>query len=274
MDPREFISSGIIESYLLGSATESEAREVIRMAGLYPEVRKEIDLVEKTLFEFAAKHKKTPPADVKQKILNVISAQGSGNGQVLPLYPEEIVGSRRREKLLSYLIAACIVLLIVSTFVNLMFYSKISRLQQQVSNFVSEKERLVFQVSNQQHQLELAQTQMNVAMNPRFTKVMLNGLEKSPKSLAAVYWNAETQEVYMHVYFLPNPMPDKQYQLWAIVDGKPVDAGMLELDPSSMMMHSMKPIGHPAAFAVTLEKMGGSPVPTMEDMYMLGKVSP
>ena len=79
----------------------------------------------------------------------------------------------------------------------------------------------------------------------------------------------------MHVYSLPTPASDKQYQLWAIVDGKPVDAGMLDTNPATMMMHVMKPIGgQPIAFAVTLEKMGGSPGPTMSEMYLMGKVAP
>jgi anti-sigma-K factor RskA len=61
----------------------------------------------------------------------------------------------------------------------------------------------------------------------------------------------------------------KQYQLWAIVDGKPVDAGMIG-DCEGLC--KMKVIDHAEAFAVTLENAGGSPAPTLTAMFVLGKV--
>ena len=35
----------------------------------------------------------------------------------------------------------------------------------------------------------------------------------------------------------------------------------------------MKVINHAEAFAITLEKQGGSKTPTMSEMYVMGKVS-
>ena len=52
----------------------------------------------------------------------------------------------------------------------------------------------------------------------------------------------------------------KQYQLWAIVDGKPVDAGVIN---NCIGLCKMKKIDHAEAFAITLEKEGGSPTPTL-----------
>ena len=39
----------------------------------------------------------------------------------------------------------------------------------------------------------------------------------------------QSKDVYLLVNHLPKPVPDKQYQLWAIVDGKPVDAGIFDM---------------------------------------------
>ena len=73
---------------------------------------------------------------------------------------------------------------------------------------------------------------------------------------------------------LPQAAPEKQYQLWAIVDGKPVDAGMVEesADASGKLLLKMHNIPEAQAFAITLEKKGGSPTPTMEAMFVVGKV--
>ena len=67
------------------------------------------------------------------------------------------------------------------------------------------------------------------------------------------------------------PAKDKQYQLWAIIDGKPIDAGMMDIEAPGAI-HKMKSITGAQAFAVTLEKKGGSANPTMNAMYLMGNV--
>ncbi|MBN9338222.1 MAG: anti-sigma factor, partial [Chryseobacterium sp.] len=61
-----------------------------------------------------------------------------------------------------------------------------------------------------------------------------------------------------------------EYQLWAISDGKPVSAGMYSEDKDSKIVLSNIP--NAQAFAITLEKRGGSPVPTMENMFVIGNI--
>ncbi len=68
---------------------------------------------------------------------------------------------------------------------------------------------------------------------------------------------------------LPTPPTDKQYQLWALVDGKPVDAGMItDLED----LQAMKEMPEAQAFAITLEPKGGSVNPTLEQLYVIGNV--
>jgi anti-sigma-K factor RskA len=72
---------------------------------------------------------------------------------------------------------------------------------------------------------------------------------------------------------MPNKMPQaasgKQFQLWAIVDNKPVDAGVID---ACTGLCKMKNIPRASAFAITLEKKGGSATPSLDQMYVLGKV--
>jgi len=71
---------------------------------------------------------------------------------------------------------------------------------------------------------------------------------------------------------LPVPASDKQYQLWAILDGKPVDLGMLDFDlkQKKLLVH-MKNTRGAQAFAITLEKKGGNSTP-QGTMYVMGKL--
>jgi anti-sigma-K factor RskA len=101
-------------------------------------------------------------------------------------------------------------------------------------------------------------------------KIELKGVEKHPNMLAEVYWDS-SKKVYLDIKNLPAAPTGKQYQLWAIVDGKPVDMGMYD-SKKSIAIQAMKSVENPQAFAITLEKEGGNPTPTMEEMYVMGTI--
>ena len=64
---------------------------------------------------------------------------------------------------------------------------------------------------------------------------------------------------------------ENQYQLWAIIDGKPVDAGVFDNNFKGLL--KMKDVGTGAAtFAVTIEPRGGRQTPTLETMQVAGNV--
>ena len=58
-------------------------------------------------------------------------------------------------------------------------------------------------------------------------KIQMNGIKGKEKNTATVYWDTRTKEVYLIPANMEKVPEGKQYQLWAIVDGKPVDAGIM-----------------------------------------------
>jgi anti-sigma-K factor RskA len=64
-----------------------------------------------------------------------------------------------------------------------------------------------------------------------------------------------------------------QYQLWAWVDGKPTDAGTFDMNEQGTHFMKLKTVPRAEAFAVTLEKKGGSETPDMNAVYVMGKVT-
>ena len=115
---------------------------------------------------------------------------------------------------------------------------------------------------------------INLMKNPLMAIVKMSGVPKSPdpSSMATVYWDTKSKEVYLLVNQLPKPVANKQYQLWAIVDGKPVDVGIFD-SVEGLSFVKLKTIQKAEAFAITLEKKGGSATPDMEAMYVMGKVT-
>jgi anti-sigma-K factor RskA len=97
----------------------------------------------------------------------------------------------------------------------------------------------------------------------------LKGTEAFPSTYATVYWKTSSSEVYLAPAGLPEPEEGKQYQLWAIVNGEPRSAGMVN---DLKGLNVMQQISDASAFAITLEPEGGSESPTLEAMYVLGEV--
>ncbi|MDQ0594169.1 anti-sigma-K factor RskA [Chryseobacterium ginsenosidimutans] len=269
MNTKEYISSGIIESYILGLASNEEAGILECVMKNNAEVRAAVEEAQKTLEDLATVQAVQPPNDLKSKIWNKIQQEQTVE-EVKPaisvdipaVKPQEEIKIQRNSNWKGYTIAAS-VLFLVSVAGNLFWMNDQSKTKEEIAKMKSEKQSL-----------NLAMQKMNQKMemfaNPDMQMVMLKGVEKHTDSKAMVFWDKKTKEVYLNGESLPKAPEGMQYQLWAIADGKPVSAGMYTEEKDSKI--ALANIPKAQAFAITLEKQGGSPTPTMENMYVMGEI--
>jgi anti-sigma-K factor RskA len=104
----------------------------------------------------------------------------------------------------------------------------------------------------------------------------MKGLEASPKSLATVYWDSTSKDVYLLINNLPKPADTMQYQLWALADGQPIDLGFIKDEyfvKKNQLLIKGKNAQKAQAFAITLEKKGRPDVSTPAgSMYVMGGI--
>lgn len=101
--------------------------------------------------------------------------------------------------------------------------------------------------------------------------VNMVGTKAAPRSSANVYWDSTNTSVFLVVKNMEQlPANESQYQLWALIDGKPSDLGVFDAKSDKVML-KMKDTKKADAFAITIEKKGGNPSPTLEKMQSLGK---
>ena len=107
-----------------------------------------------------------------------------------------------------------------------------------------------------------------------WTTVKLAGVANSPKAKMLVYWNKNNKNILINHRAMDLPKTDKthEYQLWALVDGKPVSLGVFG-ENAKEAVQQMVTVPKAQAFAVTIEPIGGSVNPTMEKMVVMGGVS-
>lgn len=253
-DPQTYISSGILELYVSGKLTEAEADEVRLMADKYPEVQAEIIAIEDAIAETAMLFKAKPKKDLLADIMGEIEQKET---------PISLSQVENKVKVFNYkwlAIAAAIAFLLSLAF-NVSQYQQIQQARQKIVSLGEEKE--VFAQS-----LNKVKGEVAILSSPHYQKVPMTGTITSPSSLATIYFNKSEKRIFLNSGNLSIPDESKQFQLWAIINGQPVDAGVF--DPTEGLIEIEALEGEIQAFAITLEKKGGSPSPTISQMYVQG----
>lgn len=266
MNVQEIISSGILELYCSGLTSEAETAEVLVWAKQYPEVAAEIEAIQLSLETYAQANAVIPAPGVKEKIFASINQEKAAPVVKLSAVENTPSKTQRVAAFWKYAAAASIILLVGSSVLNYTFYNK----------YQSADKELVSVKSTLEQQKELADRMtkdIDVMTTNTAMHVKLEAMPTLPDATARIYWMQDTKEVYIDPSHLPAVPAGKQYQFWAIVDGKPVNGGIITREVNGKVVHvqKMKSFGAAQAFAVSLEDAGPEkPIPS--DVVSMGKM--
>lgn len=266
MDVQKYIASGVLEAYWAGELNEQEMREVEAMASQHPEVKQELEELREALNEFAAMKDALPDEDVLNEAMKEV--EESEQNRFWEVLSEDDRSFVKRAKFSLWAVAATILLLISLGF-NFYFFGQFQQAREELAQAKVESQQLAQQISDTREKLEYAQLRIAHFLNEDNIHVRMEGEDISPESYANVFWNKKTNAVFISVDNLPEPPHGHQYQLWAIKPGQPpIDAGIFD---HNQLVQELKVVkGKVQAFAVTLEKEGGSPVATVDKTYVKG----
>ncbi len=268
MDIKTYIESGIIENFVLGKTSQEESAILECVMAKNSEVKNAVLEMQETIEMFADANATKPPEILKSQIFAKLDFKDSDtkdfpiieaksiaeNASAVEQKEEFSVGKKSSATL--WLSAASILLLVA-------FGWNMFKMQKMEETLAASKA----ETAETQKQVAFLANQNEVILHSK--NIQLKGTGQHPEMLANVIWD-QAYIVHLSVENLPKAPEGKQYQLWAIVDGKPVSVGMY--NDSDGKMQEMKVIKSAQAFAITLEKEGGSETPTMEEMYVMGAV--
>ncbi|MBL7741263.1 MAG: anti-sigma factor [Chitinophagaceae bacterium] len=259
MNIKEYISGGIVESYVLGMASEEECREFEQLCVQYPELVAARNEFEESLEKQAFDKAVPPPSFLKEKILSNIRGQDASGKEA------KIVSMNARPQnsgWLRYVAAAAVILFVASGWFAFDQYSKRQKLAGSYS-------RLQYQIDSVNTILARQQQSM---IDPDASMVVnMQGTQPSSVSSASIYWDTASSNVFLVVRNLPQLPTEKQYQLWAFIEGKPVDLGLFDWDSKNVILQ-MKNTQKAEAFAITIENRGNGAVP-QGPVETMGKIS-
>ncbi len=254
MNIENYISSGIIEQYVLGLCSVEENNEIELLRKQEPMLNKAILEFEIAFEEKMMQGNSLPSSATDASVLETIRA----------LKTPVVAFKKEDPKIVSIgwiklLAVAAVLLLAVSVFYNYSLYNK-----------NKEQADTIAAISKQPASLPIGD--YNILKNPRITPVAMNGVGTHAVCRCTMFWDKNTGKAYVMIHHLMPSGDTKDYQLWATVNGKQVSVGMIN---DKIRDRFVEVTGMPQGaneFIVTLEKAGGSATPNLEETYLMGKI--
>jgi anti-sigma-K factor RskA len=252
LDTKSIIESGILERYVLNLLPLEDARAIDSLRLQFPEIQSEILRIEKTLESIPVQNVDIPKSNL-ESILSKLDM------------PNHYSHSK---SMLPYGIAASIIIGILALG-NVYFYLKNKTTEETLADLKKSTSITTQIITKLQTDITEKESQLNIAFDTAYKKVVLRSTTKESSNAATVFWNKNSGAVYANIENLPKTDTDKQYQLWALKDGKPIDLGVMGDSPNLQQQNT---IAKADAFAITIENRGGSPTPTMDQLILLGEL--
>lgn len=264
MNIREYIESGILELYIFGRLSDAENEEVRKMEQQHHEVHHEIVAIEKAVINLSYSMAPYLSTENYEKIRE----------QLIEKHTEaKVVDINRKPKsnILQYVGWAAAVLLLFGLIFQSVRYNEAVAQNEKVSAERGKFEQMLAMTEKKNTQNEKA---LAILRDRNTVAVPLAGQQAAPEAYARVYHNNQTQQVYVDAAGLPEPPKGYVYQVWALkLDPlTPTSVGLIENADAGSGLYPVEYFGGAEGYGITLEPAGGSPTPTLEKLFTLGKV--
>ncbi len=281
MNIKEYIASGILEAYVSGAANDQERQEVECLSSVYPEIKAELNGLEDIMGDFVLEYQAAAPQGMKNKIMAAIQDEPQIQALKVVTDKEEVEeqessedsptpkATRRDPSNFPWRIAATILLLVSCG----LLYFLITLEDDYKAEIESQKNNIVDLQTKMQdlsNKMSTQKDQLAIISSPSILKIPLNAANGEGQENAMVFWDSSNQSVYLDPQRLPSVDDEHQYQLWALKDNQPIDLGTVL--KGDIGFQKMKNATDADAFAITLEPLGGSKQPTLEELKVIGKI--
>ena len=278
MNKEELIQSGLLELYALNHCTESE-RTLVESHLQDEDIISALNAIEETLFSLAMNNSIKPRNQVKAKLMATIEGKKESPKIITISKPKtsneeaKVVGIGKNTNNFGWRIAAGFMLL-VSIGLFTVYNGRLNQMDERISALTIEKES----ISKNYTQVKAVSEELS-EVEHFFSERLVKSYElKHPtdpsQTFGVLYWCPASGEIMLNGMHMPKLSDDEQYQLWALVDGKPLDLGVIpkKWDGETNRLAHLKGLKELSAYAITIEPLGGKPTPTLEKLTALAKV--
>jgi anti-sigma-K factor RskA len=261
----EIIASGILELYVCGSLSESEIHEIEAAIHKFPNLKKEVEIIEASLITLAKNVSPPFSSIVWTYILNAIqNTRGDAS-------------SGTEENSFNWASVsgwAAAILLLGGLFWAM---NQKNTLEQKVDFTTTENAELENQLQTTEQELLATENILAVLRSDSYNTIFLPGnKDVAPDASVKIFYNNQESIAYIDATGLPTPPKGKVYQVWSLIMRSltPSSMGLLEkLSAVQPNLYKFEKFPIAEGFGITLEPKGGSETPTLSQLYVLGTVS-
>jgi anti-sigma-K factor RskA len=179
---QEYISTGILEAYVLGELTEAERAQVEKNVSMSPELKAEMLKVEETLEAFAMKAAIKPRPELKGMIMGKIP----GGDKIVSTEKREtkIVELKARFNYWKYAAAASIAFALLTSYLAYHYRQRWVDTQTNLDNLITQNQQMAENYNTVNQRLDKIQNDLSIMESTAFTKVVLKGTTNEPGAQA------------------------------------------------------------------------------------------
>ena len=237
----DFLSSGLLEKYLIGDTSKGEALKVEQYLMRYEEVREEFDLLQEQL-ELTARAGAVKSPDLLNTIMETLDDQ-------------PVIHLQKRKRIPTWFtVAACITALLLAG-TSYIFYNQNRILVDENDTIAEEIFDLRSDIDKNNEMLDNVMRQLMKLNNPETQKYVLRGNERAKDLKTVAYINPIDKSSLIDVVSLPELSEEQCYQIWAQVQDRMINLGIL-----SEADRNLKPIPYiedALSLSITIEPKGG-----------------
>ncbi|TXE07136.1 anti-sigma factor [Seonamhaeicola algicola] len=247
-----FLNSGLLEKYLIGETTPANTEMVESYIERYPEVQNAYNTLQHNLEIIA----KTNAVEAPKHILNNILDELDDTPVI------KLNSTSKYKKWYKFSIAASIAAFIFAG-TSIYFYDQTQKLKQDTVVVDEEIFDLRGDIEKNRKALDDVMRQLLKLNNPETAKYIINGNERAKDLKTVAYINPKEKTSMIDVVSLPELPEEQCYQIWAEVQDKMVNLGILNETDRKLM--SIPYAENALALKITIENKGGNKIASLEN---------
>lgn len=247
---KTFLESNLLEKYLIGQTSSQETVVVEDYIDNYPEVKEAYSQLQDNLEIVAMANAEEAPVHILGDILNELNDK-----------PVIALQQQTKKSWFAYGIAASVAALIFAGS-SLFFYSQNVELMEENQTIVDEIFDLRGDILNNNLRLEALSGQFAQLNNPETEKYVLKGDRRAKNLKTVAYINPRDKKSMLDVVSLPILPEDKVYQIWAELQDRMVNLGVLSETDRRLqeIPHTENALG----LSITIEEKGSGVIKSNE----------
>lgn len=247
---QQFLESGVLKKYVVGEATNEEIELVEQHLSNYTEIQEEYEILQDQLEISARSGAVLAPDFVLDKVMTELDEN-----------PVIALSTRRRLPFWYGAAASVVALLFAGT--TYFFYDYNKSLMGENDTIADEIFDLRSDIENNNEKLDAVMRELLRLNNPETQKYVLRGNDRAKELKTVAYINPIDKSSLIDVVSLPDLSDEQCYQMWAQVNDKMVNLGIL--DKVDRKLRSVPYIENALSLSITIEPKNGSGIANLDN---------